>query len=264
MTSNSAERLGEGEVAGPQPGGVARAEVGPGEGVDGAGQVAEGDALVDGQALDLVEHGRVAGVEGVAAVAAARHHRVDGRRAALHDPDLHGRGVGAEHDLFGPAELHVEGVPHRPGRVGGGHVEGFEVVPVGLHLGAFGHLVAEGEEDLLQLPLHLGDGVEVAPGRRSRPGGSGRAGRPARPRGGRRPRRRLEQGGHLGPERGDARPAAGRSVGRERLMACCASEVRKLRLPVSDRSSASQARRRRRPVDRLGGPGQLRVERGLQ
>ena len=42
-------------------------------------------------------------------------------------------------DRLGLAEVEVEGVPHAPGRVGRRDVEGLEVVPVGLDLGALGH-----------------------------------------------------------------------------------------------------------------------------
>ena len=62
----------------------------PDEGVDerldGAGQVAEGDALVDHQALELVEHGQVGGVGGLVAEHPARHDRVDRRRLLAPSP----------------------------------------------------------------------------------------------------------------------------------------------------------------------------------
>ena len=45
----------------------------------------------------------------------------------------------------------------------GRHVEGLEVVPVGLGLGTFGHREAHGDEGVLQLVPGLGDQVEVAP-----------------------------------------------------------------------------------------------------
>ena len=79
-------RLGEGEVGRPQPRVDVGAEVGGGERLDGAGQVGEGDPPVDDQALDLVEDGEVAGVGGVAPVAAARHDRVDRQRAVERRP----------------------------------------------------------------------------------------------------------------------------------------------------------------------------------
>ena len=53
-------RLGEREVRRAQARVDRPAEVGRGERLEGAGQVGEGDALVDDQALDLVEHRHVA------------------------------------------------------------------------------------------------------------------------------------------------------------------------------------------------------------
>ena len=155
-------RLGEREERRPQPGVDVGAEVGVGERLDGAGQVAEGDAPVDDQPLDLVEDGQVAGVGRVPAVGPAGGDDVDRRRLRRHHPDLHGRGVGAQQRRLGLAQLHVEGVPHAAGRMGGGHVEGLEVVPVGLDLGPLGHRVAHADEDVLQLAAGLVDEVEVA------------------------------------------------------------------------------------------------------
>jgi len=47
-------------------------------------------------------------------------------------------------------------------RMGGGHVEGLEVVPVGLHLGPLVDGVAHADEEVFQLVAGAGDGVEVA------------------------------------------------------------------------------------------------------
>ncbi len=66
---------------------------------------------------------------------------------------------------------HEEGVVERAGRMIGGSVEGLEVVVLGLHLGPLGDLVAHADEDVLDLPLGLGDEVQ-APQRR-RPAGKG-------------------------------------------------------------------------------------------
>ena len=72
--------LGEGEVRRAQ----ARVDVGPevgrGEGLDRPGQVAEGDAPVDDQPLDLVEDRQVPGVGGVRRKQRPGHHGVDGQR----------------------------------------------------------------------------------------------------------------------------------------------------------------------------------------
>ena len=63
----------------------------------GALEVGQGDALVDDEALDLVEHRRVGRV-GVAPVDLAEADDVDRRRLLLHHAHLHRRGVGAQQD----------------------------------------------------------------------------------------------------------------------------------------------------------------------
>ena len=118
--------------------------------------------LVDRERLDLVEHRRVAGVERLVAVGAAGRDDEDRRLHRLHGADLHRRRVRAQHHLLGIAELDVERVLHRAGRVAGHHVERLEVVPVVLDLGALHDAVAHAHEDVLELALHLGDEVEVA------------------------------------------------------------------------------------------------------
>jgi hypothetical protein len=67
--------------------------------------------------------------------------------------------------LPGLAVLDVERVVHAARRVIGGHVQRLEVVPVGLHLGAFCHLEAETDEHVLQPLPGLGDHVGVAAAR---------------------------------------------------------------------------------------------------
>src|SRR5947209_1553642 len=156
-------RLGEREVRRPQPRVRSGAEVGGGERLDGARKVSERDALVDDQALDLVEDRQVAGIRRLVPIHPAGHHRVDRRPLGFHHPDLHGRRVRAQHDALGLAQLEVEGVPHAAGRVGGRHVEGFEVVPVVLGFGPFGDLVAHPDEHVLELVTRLGGEMEVTP-----------------------------------------------------------------------------------------------------
>ena len=131
------------------------------ERLDGAEQIAERDAAVDREPLDLVEHGRVPGVERVAAVGTPRRHHVDGRALRFHRAHLHRRGVRAQHHLFGPAQLHVERVLHGAGRVAGREVERLEVEPVGLDLGPLGHLVAHAHEHVFELAPDPGDRVQV-------------------------------------------------------------------------------------------------------
>ena len=134
------------------------------ERLDGAEEVGEGDAAVDGERLDLVEHRRVPGVERLVAVGAAGRDHEDRRLHRLHGADLHRRRVGAQHHLLGLAELDVERVLHRAGGVAGQDVQRLEVVPVVLDLGPLHDAVAHAHEDVLELALHLGDEVEVPAG----------------------------------------------------------------------------------------------------
>ena len=88
-------RLGEREEVRPHADGAVGAEELAREVVHRALEVGQRDALVDDEALDLVEHRRVRGV-GVAAVDLAEADDVDGRPLLLHDAHLDGRGVGAQ------------------------------------------------------------------------------------------------------------------------------------------------------------------------
>lgn len=74
-------------------------------------------ALIHEEPFELVEHGAVARVI-VHAVDAARHDDGHGRLGLLHDPHLHGRRVGAQHN----ARLHEEGVVRIARGVIGGRV----------------------------------------------------------------------------------------------------------------------------------------------
>ena len=155
-------RLGVGEEVGAEAGADPLVvEQAAHERLDGAEEVGEGDAAVDGQRLDLVEHRRVAGVEGLVAVRAAGRDHEDRRLHRLHGADLHRRRVRAQHHLLGLAELDVERVLHRARRVPGQDVERLEVVPVVLDLGTLRDAVAHAHEDVFELALHLGDEVEV-------------------------------------------------------------------------------------------------------
>ena len=87
---------------------------------------------------------------------------VDRRALRLHHAHLHRRGVRAQQHLFGLAQLHVERVLHGAGRVAGREVERLEVVPVGLDLGALGHLVAQADEHVFELAPDACDRMEVA------------------------------------------------------------------------------------------------------
>ena len=168
--SNSADGSVNGKYDGPQPRGEVAAEERLGERVERAGQVGEGDVAVDHQALDLVEHRHVGGVGGVLPEHPAGHDHVEGRLLAGHHPHLHRRGVGAQHGGARLAHLDVERVVHVARRVVGREVEGAEVVPVGLHLGALGDGEAHADEHVLERLDGLGDEVQVAGARgRARP-----------------------------------------------------------------------------------------------
>ena len=82
----------------------------------------------------------------------------------FHQVDLDRRGVGAQQDRLGLADVEVHGVVHAPGRMGRRHVEGPEVVPIRFGLRAFGHFVAHAHEDVFQLVAGLGDQVQVTAG----------------------------------------------------------------------------------------------------
>ena len=135
-------------------------------------EVAEGDALVDHQALDLRELRQVRGVGDVAAVDLARRQDVDGRLLRLHGAHLHRGGLRAKKDvgLAGhrgglPGEVaDVEGVGRRARRVVRRRVQSGEVVVVQLDVGSLGHLVAEADEDPDDLVDGAGDQVR-GPGR---------------------------------------------------------------------------------------------------
>src|SRR5438477_9737532 len=64
--------------------------------LDGAGEIAEGNVGVDGQAFDLVEGERMGGVGIIAAIDLAGYNDAHGRLLFLHGANLHGRSVGAK------------------------------------------------------------------------------------------------------------------------------------------------------------------------
>ena len=146
--------------------------------IERALEVAEGDALVHDQALDLVELRQVAGVRRVGAVHGARADHVDGRLLALHHVDLHAGGLGAQNhvglavgvrlgmrDAAGVVVHHVEGVARGAAGVVHRRVQRGEVVVGGLHLRTALHRVADAGEDVLGLLDDLVDEVLVADGR---------------------------------------------------------------------------------------------------
>ena len=142
--------------------------------VERALQVAKGDALVDDQALDLVELRQVAGIGRVGTVDGARADHVDGRLLRLHSVDLHARSLGAQQhvglavgvslgvrDTAGVVVDHVEGIAGRAARVIHGGVERGEVVVGGVDHGTRLDGIANTAEDVLGLLDNLLDQVLV-------------------------------------------------------------------------------------------------------
>ena len=113
--------------------------------------------------FELVEHPLVRGVLRLVAVDAAGHDHAHRRLRLLHDPRLHGRGVGAQHDLAG--QIDVDRVPDIARRVIARDVEQVEVVVRGLDLRTEDGLEPEQGEDLAQLVDHLRDRMRRADNR---------------------------------------------------------------------------------------------------
>src|SRR6478735_5299848 len=142
-------RLGEREVRRPHPRPRALAEHHVDEVVDRSSQVRHGQALVDRQRLDLVEHRGMRRVEVVGPEHLARGDDVDRRGPLQHGPDLYRRGLGAQ-DETTVGRLDEEGVLHLAGRVVLAEVEGVEVHPLRLDLGALDDLPAHPDEGVHQ------------------------------------------------------------------------------------------------------------------
>ena len=124
--------------------------------VEGALQVAEGDAAIHHESLDLMELRQMRRIGHIAAVHLARGDHVDGQVPILHDVHLHAGSLGAQQHVGLAAHprgvagqvVHVEGVLHGTARMVSRSVQGREVVVVGLDLLAFHHFVAEAQEDI--------------------------------------------------------------------------------------------------------------------
>ena len=84
----------------------------------------------------------------------------DGRLGVLHDPDLHGAGLGPQQN--GVVIGKVEGIAAVPGRVSLFNIQPGKVVVRQLHLGALYHLVAHAHKGILDLLEHLVHGVLMA------------------------------------------------------------------------------------------------------
>ena len=126
--------------------------------------------LVHRQSLHLMEDRGVGGVEFVGAEGAADRDDVDRQFALQQRPDLHRRGVGAQH-LPRPVGRDVEGVLLAARRMVGREVQRVEVELLGLDLGSFGQLPAHRDERVGDVLGQDGDrvaGADGLPGRRQR------------------------------------------------------------------------------------------------
>ena len=120
QTSTSADGSVNGKKCGRIRVRAVRAELGARERVQRSAQMRHGQAAVHRQALDLVEHRRVGGVEFVGAEGAADRDDVDRQLALEQGAHLHRRGVGAQ-QLPGTLRRDIEGVlfaARRDGRAG--------------------------------------------------------------------------------------------------------------------------------------------------
>ena len=159
-------RLGEWEEARTHAHLRVRAEEPLDEVLERGAEVSDVDAFVHQESLGLMEHRRAAHGDLVAAEDAAAGEHLHRRLESFHGSDLHVRGVRAQQQRRPGVE--EEGVLRVAGRVVGGEVEGLEVVPVRLHLGARIERVAHLGEDLLHLPTDDGDGMQMAEARHAR------------------------------------------------------------------------------------------------
>ena len=152
--------LHEREVRRPEPDAAALAEHGPGDDLERALQVGERDALVHGQALDLVEDRQVGGVGGLASVDAARRDHV--ARAAAVTASCGSAPRRSRSAAAAPGARHrdVQRVLHRARGMVRRDVERLEVVPVVLDLGTLDDAESQSEEHLDDLALHDGQGME--------------------------------------------------------------------------------------------------------
>src|SRR5690606_20671293 len=113
-------------------------------------EIGEGDVFCDPQPLDLMEHRRVRGVA-VDTVRASRGDHLDRGLVGASIAYLHGAGMRAQQQ--GQAvlvvDVDVERVPHGARGVILWMVQGREVGPVVLDLGAVGNVETTGTEDRL-------------------------------------------------------------------------------------------------------------------
>ena len=117
-----------------------------------------------------MEHGGVRRVELVGAEHTARAGDVQRDAAGQQGTHLIGGGLRAQHHVgadeagrvMGLVALDIEGVLHLAGGMIRAEVQGVEVIPFGLHLGAGGDLPSHGDEQVLDVLHELGQRVTGA------------------------------------------------------------------------------------------------------
>src|SRR5439155_9854710 len=134
--------------------------------LDGAGEIAEGDVGVDGEAFDLVEGERMGGVGIVAAIDLAGYDDAHGRLLLLHGANLHGRSVGAKKERRRRAfwQFQIEGVHVVADRMKLRDIQRLEIVVRRFDFGAFDDREADGEENVFDFLEDLADQVMGADG----------------------------------------------------------------------------------------------------
>src|SRR5260370_40082761 len=133
---------------------------------DGAGEIAEGDVGVNGQALDLVKGEGVRGVGIVAAVDLAGNDDADRGLVLFHGANLHGRSVGAKEKrrLRSLRQIPIERVHVVSDVMKFGDIQGFEIIVRRFDFGALDNGEADGEEDVFDFLEDLAEHVMRADG----------------------------------------------------------------------------------------------------
>src|SRR5437667_4806496 len=133
---------------------------------DGAGEIAEGNVGVDGEAFDPVEGERRGGVGIVAAIDLAGYDDAHGRLLLLHGANLHGRSVGAKKERRRRAfrQVQIEGVHVVADRMKLRDIQRLEIVVRRFDFGAFDDLAADAEENVFDFLEDLADQVMGADG----------------------------------------------------------------------------------------------------
>src|SRR5437016_12497708 len=133
---------------------------------DGAGEIAEGNVGVNGEAFDLVEGERMRGVGIVAAIDLAGNDDANGRLLLFHGANLHGRSVGAKKERRRRAfwQFQIEGVHVVADRMKLRDIQRLEIVVRRFDFGAFDDREADGEENVFDFLEDLADQVMGADG----------------------------------------------------------------------------------------------------